>query len=110
EFSVDANSSLVLAPGQTALIVSHPEAFAARFGDGLPVIGTLADGRLSNGGDTIRLVDAATQWVLEITYDDGNGWPVEADGDGPSLQLVSAIGDPNLPENWEAAAPTPGQT
>ncbi|RME93203.1 MAG: hypothetical protein D6766_08635 [Verrucomicrobia bacterium] len=89
----------VLAPGETVLLVSNRDAFTARYGDGLPVIGQY-EGRLSNGGETLRLLDALGQTVIEWSYDDAEPWPPEADGLGPSLELRDLAMDPADPASW----------
>ena len=37
-------------------------------------------------------------------YNDINPWPTEADGNGPTLELISPDLDNNLGENWDACA------
>lgn len=67
------------------------------------VIGSY-QGKLSNGGETLSLVDAKDEVILTFTYKDGDKWPQAADGEGPPLQLkvVSAETDLNDPESWGA--------
>jgi hypothetical protein len=46
-----------------------------------------------------------------VKYDDRDPWPVAADGDGPSLELIDTSQVNYLPENWGAgnvAGGTPG--
>jgi len=57
-------------------------------------------GALSNGGELLSLVDAQGNLVDEVLYDDKNGWPEEADGDGYSIELCSATVDNNDSTNW----------
>ena len=90
-----------LKPGQRGLLVGNAAAFAARYGHDLPVIGTIASGRLSNGGETLKLLGADSESVIaEFTYDDDDeaGWTAEADGNGHSLVLVEERGSANLSE------------
>ncbi len=58
---------------------------------------------LSNSGENVAISDAAGNVVDFVEYDDGNGWPEEADGDGPSLELVDFDADNNDPANWRAS-------
>lgn len=58
---------------------------------------------LSNSGKFIELKDANGAYLDSLTYDDGNGWPTEPDGDGSSLVLCDVKADNNLAENWIAA-------
>lgn len=57
------------------------------------------DGRLANDTETLLLADAFGRTVDRVRYADDGAWSGEADGDGPSLELV----DPTL-ENEAAAA------
>lgn len=55
---------------------------------------------LSNGGELIEILDTQMQVVVSVDYDDENGWPVEADGQGFSLVVIDPRGDLNDPANW----------
>lgn len=72
-----------LAPGAQVLVVENLDAFAARYGDGLPVAGQW-QGRLSNSTETITLV-AGNLPVQSVTYVDD--WYAETDGEGASLEI-----------------------
>ena len=61
-------------------------------------------GRLSNGGEAVRLVDSAGSWIDRVAYDDESLWPSEADGDGSSLELLSAERPNHIPASWAASA------
>lgn len=82
QFSFPINT--LLPPGARLLLVSDEEAFASRYGEGLPVVGQY-DGLLDNGGEQIVILDAAGNVILDFTYDDGRQWPAGADGGGRSL-------------------------
>ena len=60
-------------------------------------------GTLSNGGETIRLVDAAGELVDAVAYGDGRPWPEWADGQGASLELVDVDAPNDLPAAWTAS-------
>jgi CotH kinase protein/Chitobiase/beta-hexosaminidase C-terminal domain/Lamin Tail Domain len=90
------------APGQYALLVKNLDAFEARYGFDLPVVGVYA-GRLSNSGEHIKLVDAEGHTLLEFTYGTEAPWPALSDGSGPSLEIIDVAADPTLPENWQAS-------
>ncbi len=77
-------------------------------------------GVLDNDGERVQLLrpDEPTPteppvlpWLLvdEIDYLPGEGWPVEAAGDGMSLQRVDATAPGAYAESWVAADPTPGR-
>lgn len=66
-------------------------------------------GNLSNGGETVTLVDASAAVVDTVSYADAAPWPAAADGTGPSLELRGLLYDNTLPENWGAST-VPGGT
>jgi len=92
----------LLLPGEALTLARNPE-FLVTQNQVLSIFDSFA-GQLSNGGETIRLLDTSGQTLTTITYDDRNGWPVTADGRGDSLILVDLRGDPNDPKNWRASS------
>jgi hypothetical protein len=90
-----------LAPGGSVVLVSNSAAFAARYPD-VPIVGVY-EGQLSNQGERISLTDATGRTIFSVEYDDENEWPLSADGQGDSLILAEAGGDPNQPINWRAS-------
>ena len=52
---------------------------------------------------SIRLIDDAGVIVDRVVYDDVPPWPAEADGDGPSMELVHPILDNSQAQAWCAA-------
>lgn len=97
---IAANGYLVI-PGNAA-------GFAAHYGGGIPLVGEFP-GRLDNDGETIRLVrPGATPEqdvrITDVRYHDRPPWPVNADGFGPSLQLIDpALGSWHV-GNWAVTA------
>lgn len=57
---------------------------------------------LSNGGETVTLVDDSAQVINSVTYDDISPWPASPDGTGPSLELKATGLDNSLPASWGA--------
>ena len=100
-----------LGPGALLVIANTtPELFRARYGmdPGSLVLGPFA-GKLSDGGETVRLRAADGGAVVdEVTYDDIGPWPEDADGKGASLNRIDLAPDSNQATSWIAAAPTPG--
>ncbi len=97
------SSSLVLAPGESTVIVENSLYFAYRYPWVTGIAGEYG-GKLSNGGEALVLKNASDTQIFAVTYDDGNGWPTEADGDGRSLMLSNPAGNPDDPANWCASA------
>jgi plastocyanin len=66
------------------------------------------DGALGNGGETIELSNPGGSVVFSVTYDDGDDWPTDPDGFGPSLVFCDTEADPNNGSNWTASATDSG--
>jgi hypothetical protein len=80
--------SHVLQPGVALVLAAHPEALSAHVaGLGLPVFGPYV-GRLGNGGETVVLSSPDGRLLDEVQFDDQDGWPEKADGEGASLQRI----------------------
>ncbi len=96
-----------LAPGEVMVVVEDEAAFASvfleidspRFTEGLIIAGQWA-GRLSNGGETIDLLDADGVALHRVSYQEDGEWAGFADGDGFSLQLRDVLDDPSIATNW----------
>lgn len=95
-------NALLLAPGEYAVIVSNPDAFAQRYPN-VPISGSY-EGHLSNKGETILLLNAQGETIIKIDYDDEYGWPISPDGRGDSLTLVDPSGNPGSPKSWRASS------
>ena len=67
---------------------------------------------LSGGGELIRIFNAANVLIDTVHYDDDLPWPQEADGNGPTLELMSPFLANDLAENWSSSEGlgTPGTT
>jgi hypothetical protein len=102
-FDFTGQAITTLEPGAYALVVSNAEAFAVRYGSGLPIAGTYL-GRLDNGGERIRLLDAQGNVIHDFVYDDAGLWPGRADGNGSSLVVADTSGNYNSPLNWHSSA------
>jgi hypothetical protein len=85
-----------LGTSEYALVVQDMNAFETRYGPALNIAGQYS-GRLDNGGERIRLENAAGQTILEFSYD--NHWYDLTDGQGYSLTIIDpANPDPN---SWD---------
>ncbi|QDU89254.1 CotH protein [Pirellulimonas nuda] len=99
-----------LAPGETALVVKNIAAFEARYGTGFPIAGEYS-GKFADSGERVTLADSTGLLIHDFTYSDAAPWPAAADGDGPSLEVIDALGSLSQPTNWRISAAdggTPG--
>ena len=103
-----------LAAGARVLLVSNQAAFQYRYGNGATIGGQYL-GNLSNSGDTLQLLDAQGEEVLEFHYEPS--WFPQSDGLGYTLVTRNAApgwadyGTPSapLPAVWALSA-APGGT
>jgi hypothetical protein len=111
EFAAGAVPSL--ASGEVVVVVRNLAAFASRYDLGAILVAGEYAGRLSNLGETVRLLGVAGESVLEIPYEDA--WQAVTDGDGPSLVAVDGHERRErwgLAESWRASGSvhgTPGR-
>ena len=92
DFEFPANT--VIPGGGFLVVASSPSDSESLFGI-QDVLGPYA-GQLSNDGETVRLRNPSGAVLLEIPYQDGDGWPLAADGLGHSLVLASpSFGESN---------------
>jgi len=99
-----------LAPGEYAVLASPEDDFEAVYPTAT-VMGWY-DGRLDNGGETVTLQHGDGSILCSLTYDDDYGWPINADGRGYSLVLITPGSDVDEVESWRASAVidgTPGE-
>ena len=97
-----------LAPGEFAVLVANPGAFATRY-PGVHIEGTYL-GSLSKSGEHLALVHADGSPIFEVTYGTRDRWPTSPDGGGFSLVpvLPNANPDPATPSNWRASSAVGG--
>ncbi len=76
-------------PGQAIVVARNPAAIAATYGAELTIFGPF-DFALANGGDAVRVYDAAGHLIDWVEYDDDSPWPTAADGNGSSLERIDA--------------------
>jgi len=99
-FTIPANQ--VMSPGMYLVLCRDTLEFKDDFPSVLNFTGDLGFG-LSGGGELIRLFDSNGNLVDEVTYDDAGPWPAEADGAGPTLELIHPFLDNGLGQNWSAS-------
>ncbi len=84
-------------PGESILIVNNKDFFI----DESRKVFEWKSGKLDNGGETIQLKDADGIVIDQVDYDDDLPWPLEADGLGAYLTLISPDLDNHFVESWE---------
>ncbi len=107
----------ILEPGGFLVFVKDMEEFWRIYGDSIPIAGVFG-GTFVKGTKTLQLIQpgatpAEDVIIDQVTFDDAEPWPAEADGMGPSLQLVDPLRDNNRVANWDvggkAVAPPPSE-
>ncbi len=99
-----------LAAGERTVVVKSVAAFASRYGTDISPAGEFT-GKLSNGGETITLLDRDNDVIQQFRYGDNTGWPSETDGDGATLNIRDFDADFSEASNWlasERIGGTPG--
>lgn len=93
--------AVTLEAGEYVVVAKNSAAMESVLG----VTGTLqwTGGALTNGGETIQLINNMGAVVDEVPYDDGGDWVTTPDGDGPSLVLCDPSSDNSDAANWIAA-------
>ncbi len=106
DFSFGGSRIESLPPGGFVLVVQNEVAFESRYGADLSgLIAGQYEGKLANGGETLRLVDFWTGTIAEFEYNDD--WYPSTDGAGLSLTLAGPHLDPNTwgqPTSWRPSS------
>jgi len=113
DFDFSASGVQTLAAGQRVVVARNPDAFQARYGSGINVVGPY-DTRLNNNGERLVLTDRFDEPIFDFVYDNGGDWPGRADGNGSSLELSTpAFVPPGNPgrndyvanaDNWRSSS------
>lgn len=90
---INANSYLIISPDTVQTLATY----------GVSASASYAGSSLSNGGETITLIDNSSNVISSVSYDDVSPWPTSPDGSGPSLELKATNLDPSDPANWGAS-------
>jgi hypothetical protein len=91
--------AVTLAPGKYIVTGIKPAAIQTIFGK---TALAWAGGALTNGGETIKLLNAGGTVIDEVTYSNAAPWPLEANGGGASLVLCDPNSDNSNVANWQA--------
>lgn len=94
-------NSIFLESGEYLVISADTNLFHSVHAPVHNVIGNF-NYNFSNNKDAIRVYDSSGILVYSIWYQDENGWPMEADGSGKTLESYGFSGEVNEGENWFA--------
>src|SRR5438552_7277119 len=94
-------SNSIVAGGGFVVVAVSPSALMAATGL-TNVLGPFS-GRLSNGGDTIRLGNNSGRVMDEVNYGVDGDWPVAPDGSGESLAKIDRTTASGTAGNWKAS-------
>ncbi|MEZ5301731.1 MAG: lamin tail domain-containing protein [Verrucomicrobiales bacterium] len=99
-----------LPPGDTVVVVANRPVFELTFGSAMRIAGEYS-GRLSNGGEKIRLQLPDPYIANILSFDYNDAWYPATDGGGSSLRFAGSLSSSPL-EAWDDAAyweenPTP---
>ena len=89
----------VLESGAYLVLCKDSLAFTDNFPNVSNFIGEFDFG-LNGGGELVRLFNAEELPVDEVNYNDSSPWPLEPDGNGPTLELIHPSLDNDLGVNW----------
>ena len=101
----------VLESGAYLVLCKDSLAFNDNFPNVSNFIGEFDFG-LNGGGELVRLFDADELPVDEVNYNDSSPWPLEPDGNGPTLELIHPSLDNDLGVKWATSdnnGGTPGK-
>ncbi len=90
----------VLNPAEYLVLYRNQALFALSYPTVTNISGPFSFG-LSNSGDALRLYDADGRLYQSVYYGTESPWPVGANGNGYTLELIDSIGNPNLPTSWK---------
>ncbi len=93
----------IIEAGGFLVLCADPAAFAALFPQAEHLTQALGFG-FGGGGDHLRLFNAQGVLQDEVPYSDDPPWPPEADGEGPTLELVWIGADNAQGIYWAASA------
>ena len=92
----------ILDSNQYIILSNDLQLFSSQFPNVVSVIGPFDFG-LSGGGDEVRIFDENNILIDSINYDDNDPWPLEADGDGATLELINPLLDNSLATSWTSS-------
>ncbi|MBT5815214.1 MAG: hypothetical protein HOI15_12845 [Opitutales bacterium] len=106
----DFSVGTTIQPSSFLVVAANPGSIEAAYG----LSGVLGpwSGDLNDEYAVVRLVDGDRGDVDTVEYRNGDGWPLEADGSGSSLELIDVKSDNNIGPHWAESVErggTPGR-
>lgn len=102
-------SGTTIPAGGYLVVASEPATIQSRYG--VTALGPWS-GNLSSDGERLTLRDAADNIVDEVNYKAEFPWPIAADGNGASMELINPALDNDLGSSWASPLnpmqPSPG--
>ncbi len=100
--------SFVFPPGESLDPGAYRVIAASNQVSGCATVLVWTAGVLDNAGETIQLVDSASNEIDRVAYGVQAPWPLTPDGQGPSLSLVNPRANNAWAGNWCASIATGG--
>ena len=101
----------IIDPRGFLILAGNTELFISEHGSNIYLTGSFNNGesgfKLSNEGESLFLKNEKGELEDYVRYGSQLPWPVEANGKGPSLQLISPSLDNTDYANWYAGSGTP---
>jgi CotH kinase protein/Lamin Tail Domain/Secretion system C-terminal sorting domain/Chitobiase/beta-hexosaminidase C-terminal domain/Right handed beta helix region len=100
----------IIGDGEYLVLSEDSTEFGSLFPGSFNLVGNFDFG-LNNSGEKVRLFDNYGNVIDSLTFDDNLPWPVDADGDGYTLQLLNHELENSSAENWTSTLlyGSPGQ-
>ncbi|MCW8849592.1 MAG: lamin tail domain-containing protein, partial [Melioribacteraceae bacterium] len=97
--------------GNDFLILCEDTSDFRKFHPNVPKIFGEFNFGLNNSGEKLRIFDNYGNIIDSLTYYDSSPWPISADGDGYTLQLINFESDNSKGANWKSETKygTPGK-
>lgn len=92
----------IIDSGDYLVIAQDINQFFEFYSNEISIIGPFDFG-FGGGGDQIRIFNDLGELIDSVQYDDVSPWASEADGNGPTLELINSDLDNSSPESWAAS-------
>ncbi|UXX79031.1 choice-of-anchor I family protein [Reichenbachiella carrageenanivorans] len=93
-----------LAAGETVLLATNPTAAGTFYSKTFLALAASSGNLLGNGGELLQIKNTDGTTLFEVEYDDASPWATDADGNGPSLELIALNKDTDDGASWVASS------